>query len=188
MYGSEGAGFAYPSNPDGGPGNRYLAGTFSYSAVSTGGSGTSNNNIVTITAKDIYGNVAQATATVTVVCTEPASTQSSVTQQNSLYSSPEAVPFLETAEIRKSDFKVFPNPTTGQFGVQLSQTRGSQVSIQVLTESGRIVRQRVVKAPRYQAPLKENFDLSNEAAGVYFIKFITSEGVQVGKIVLMKGL
>jgi hypothetical protein len=33
-YGSTRLGFAYPTNPDGGPGNRYLAGTFRYSRPS----------------------------------------------------------------------------------------------------------------------------------------------------------
>ncbi|HZH96707.1 MAG TPA: T9SS type A sorting domain-containing protein, partial [Flavisolibacter sp.] len=33
-YGSTASGFAYPTNPDGGPGNRYLAGTFRYSKPS----------------------------------------------------------------------------------------------------------------------------------------------------------
>ncbi len=43
MYGSEGSGFNYPGNPDGGPGNRYLAGTFSYTSTSSSPTGTATH-------------------------------------------------------------------------------------------------------------------------------------------------
>ncbi|WP_207495292.1 T9SS type A sorting domain-containing protein [Aridibaculum aurantiacum] len=53
--------FTYPSNPDSYP-NQYLAGSFFYSKPG------SQDYTVTVTAKDNAGNIGQATATVTVIC------------------------------------------------------------------------------------------------------------------------
>jgi len=185
IYGSSANGFVYPSIPDGGPVNRYLAGTFSYSVVSsnsvssnsTVSSGTANTNIVTITAKDIYGNVAHATATVTLICNQSDSKVQSITV------SQESEQTL--LENKKNTIKIFPNPTTGQFSVQLSRQKGPQVSVQILNESGKIVTQKTMSLNGTTA-IKLDFNLNNQPVGIFMIKVISSEGIQVGKVILLR--
>jgi hypothetical protein len=187
MYGSAAAGFSYPGNPDGGPGNRYLAGTFSYTVVNTNTANTNNSNIVTITAKDIYGNVGQATAIVTVVCSQPVATQALQTKQAA---PPLAVSQQPTAEATtlfntdKNTLKIFPNPNAGQFSVQLPPLKVSQVSIQILSESGKVVVQKTINLN--VAGSKVDFNLINQAAGIYLVKLISPEGTQVVKVVVVK--
>jgi hypothetical protein len=183
LYGSAASGFAYPTTIDGGPGNRYLAGTFSYAVItgnSTTSTATSNSYFVTITAKDISGNISHATATVTMVCGKA-----------TLPPRPELVPQQaplapETLLERKNYLKVYPNPTRGQFSVQLAQLKAPQVTVQILNESGKIVNQRTIKLQAGTSALKENFDITGLASGVYLVRVISTQGTEVSKVILMK--
>jgi hypothetical protein len=178
LYGSEGIGFNFPTTPDGGPGNRYLAGTFSFS---TGNSGAANNShVVTISARDINGNLAQTTATVTVVCDQNFQQAQQVADIQAALAAPDLL------ALNKQAFKVFSNPTTGKFSVQLPPVATQQVSIQILTESGKLVTQRTTKVNGTTAGFRQEFNITGQAPGVYVVKIISTEGVQVNKVVLVR--
>ena len=177
MYGSEGSGFAYPTIADGGPGNRYLAGSFIYSTSSSSGTRGTNNYVVTITAKDIFGNTGQATATVSVTCNQPLAmappTQSLMGSQSLMEST------------STENLKIFPNPTTGQFSVQLNGNFGPKASILMVTETGLTIESRSINLLDRNSFSKIDFNLSGRPAGTYFIKVLTDKGVQVLKVVKM---
>jgi hypothetical protein len=193
-YGSTGTGFAYPTNPDGGPGNRYLAGTFSYSTLGTASSVASNTNnyIITITVKDISGNIGQANATVTVNCNQPLpvdpsqsiapvsirKTQSSAISQN---------PVIKDTifSISQETVKVFPNPSNGQFSVELFNAKAQVANIQILTESGMLVERKSLSMSGETANTKVDFNLSNQPSGIYFVKVTSANGIQMKKIVIV---
>jgi hypothetical protein len=180
LYGSEGSGFNYPTNVDGGPGYRYFAGTFAYL---TSGNNNSSINTVTITAKDILGNVAHANATVTLLCGQPNTVQS---QSSNLSARSAIKPEESLISNSNNSIKVFPNPTNGAFSVELPRQTGEKVSIQILTESGKLVTQRTISLNGRVGNLKEDFNLNNQATGIYLIKVITSKGVQIDKLVLSR--
>ena len=187
MYGSVSAGFNYPGTPDGGPGNRYLAGTFSYSVVKSSTTNTNNSSIVTITAKDIYGNVGQATAIVTVVCSQPVEAQKSQTQQAAQQLALSQRPAAETTTFLatgKNTMRIFPNPNAGQFSVQLPLLKVPQASIQIISENGQVVAQKTINLN--VSGSKVDFNISNQAAGIYLVKLTSLEGTQVSKVVVVK--
>ena len=193
LFGSPGNDFNYPTTQDAGPGYRYFAGTFVYS---TSNNGVANNNAnsngknihtVTITATDIHGNSSSATATVTVVCNDQSIVaqrsaspiQNSALAQETSSGQPEIGSALNT-------IKVFPNPTRGQFSVQLPGLAVNQVSIQILTESGKIVSQKSMDVNGTTAGLRAEFNLNSQAPGLYIIRVISTKGVQISKVLIVR--
>lgn len=80
--------------------------------------------------------------------------------------------------------QVYPNPTQGEYTVQLQGLKAPTATVEVLTESGRAVEKRIVslegKAARYALRLS----LSHRPAGVYYVKVTSVHGVQLTKLVV----
>lgn len=83
-----------------------------------------------------------------------------------------------------SDVMVYPNPSAGQFTVQLNGYSSEKASIVVSNINGQIVLQKEVKL--YDG--KQNFSLSipNNADGVYLLKVASADGVKTLKLVIEK--
>jgi parallel beta-helix repeat protein len=182
-YGSNdgGNGFSYPANIGGVP--AYLAGTFTYkSAGATNSSNNSVNNVI-ISAQDNFGNLGQAIATVTVLCNlgqnqRQANVSTSETAQSALV----AQEILKVGD----GLNIFPNPSTGKFSLQLSNVSSQQTTIEILSASGKTVTKKALGSLGAVASSKVDFDLSNQPAGVYFIKVFGSDGVKTGKVVIQR--
>jgi hypothetical protein len=180
LYGSEGSGFNYPANPDGS--QAYLAGTFSYQTVSSPATNGNNVNTVTVTAKDIYGNVAQATATVTVICPSQAQRIAVVSEANVPAQSVQLTKDTETT-VKASVLNVYPNPTTGRFSIQLSNLKVPQVTIEILSENGMTITRKSATTIA-SSSLKMDFDLSNQASGMYLVRVVGAEGMKIAKVIV----
>lgn len=84
-----------------------------------------------------------------------------------------------------SDVLVYPNPSSGQFTVQLSGDALSKAKIVVANLLGQIVAQKEVKLIDGKQTISIN--ISNQASGIYLLKVVTAEGVEsTQKIVLEK--
>ena len=84
-----------------------------------------------------------------------------------------------------SDVFVYPNPSSGQFTVQLSGDASSKVSILVTNLLGQLVAQKEVEMAHGKQMMSIN--ISNQASGIYLLKVVTAEGVEsTQKIVLEK--
>ena len=83
-----------------------------------------------------------------------------------------------------SDVMVYPNPSAGQFTVQLNGYTSEKASIVVSNINGQIVLQKEVKLNDG----KQNFSLSipNNADGVYLLKVASADGVKTLKLVIEK--
>lgn len=83
-----------------------------------------------------------------------------------------------------SDVMVYPNPSAGQFTVQLNGYASEKASIVVSNINGQIVLQKEVKLNDG----KQNFLLSipNNADGVYLLKVASADGVKTLKLVIEK--
>lgn len=77
------------------------------------------------------------------------------------------------------NFSVYPNPTNGQFSVNINSGLSlDNVSIQIVNSLGQIVvSQKVISN-------NTAFDLRNQEAGVYYIKVISENGTQISSIVI----
>jgi hypothetical protein len=87
-------------------------------------------------------------------------------------------------ETASSVVKVYPNPTSGLFSLQLDSLESGKATVKIVALNGQIVKQRdVLLTGQSQTVL---FDITAEAAGVYLIKLATKEGVTTQKIILQK--
>jgi hypothetical protein len=168
-------GFTYPANPFPAS-NPWIAGTMKFD-VPTGGTTTTNTVNITVTATDSKGNATQRSAVVTVedpngVCSTPPIAARTVNPASKLIA------------IETTGTKVFPNPTRGQFTVQVTDLTDRQVTIQVLNVNGMLAAQKTVGLSGNTSRLSVPFDISRSAPGMYLVKVITSKGVEVQKIVL----
>lgn len=85
------------------------------------------------------------------------------------------------SEMSFSDFKVFPNPTTGIVTIEFSQNRNKETTVSVLNMLG---------AEIFRKDLKDEtkllIDLSDQISGIYALKFTTDNQQYISKIVLRK--
>ena len=76
------------------------------------------------------------------------------------------------------DVKLFPNPTYGQFSIQLAGVRPDiPLKAVLITETGNIITEKQVTSNWME------FDLSNHAGGVYLLQLVSSEKKRVWKII-----
>ena len=74
---------------------------------------------------------------------------------------------------------IYPNPTRGLFNVEFATASATNVEISIVNMVGQVISNDVVTV---NGLYNNQFDLSNESAGVYFIKFTTEEGVLTERI------
>src|SRR6056300_208396 len=74
---------------------------------------------------------------------------------------------------------IYPNPTRGLFNVEFATASATNVEISIVNMVGQVISNDVVTV---NGLYNNQFDLSNESAGVYFIKFTTEEGVFTERI------
>jgi hypothetical protein len=84
-----------------------------------------------------------------------------------------------------SEVLVYPNPSSGQFTIQLNGATSSKATIVVTNMVGQIVAQKEVKLLDGKQIMA--FNISNQAEGIYLLKVVTADGVDSTlKIVLEK--
>jgi len=75
--------------------------------------------------------------------------------------------------------KIYPNPTRGLFNVEFATASAADAEISIVNMVGQVISTEVVTV---NGLYNNQFDLSNESAGVYFIKFTTEDGVLTERI------
>lgn len=84
-----------------------------------------------------------------------------------------------------SEVLVYPNPSSGQFTIQLNAATSSKATIVVTNLVGQIVAQKEVKLLNGKQTMA--FNISNQTEGMYLVKVVTADGVESNlKIVLEK--
>ena len=99
------------------------------------------------------------------------------THTNVLTTSPNSISSTESTNY--NTFKILPNPSNGQFSIQLDKAINSNAQISILSLNGQTVFEKQIEA------FSKNIDLSlNLQSGMYFIKVNSKEGVLVGKFMV----
>lgn len=81
-----------------------------------------------------------------------------------------------------SKLSIFPNPARSIFTVQLNNYQAGKAEIILTSESGLIIEKRSVVI--FSTKNNIQFNMQSKAAGTYFIKVVTNDGVQISKIVV----
>jgi hypothetical protein len=91
---------------------------------------------------------------------------------NNCLSFSEVYVFLNTGinKSLKNKYEIYPNPTSGKISIKNSNVK----QVEIYNFRGVLV----------QSSNKREFDLGQETKGIYFVKFITKEGIFTEKIVL----
>ncbi len=102
-------------------------------------------------------------------------TTRSNTQHNSIFTS------ASTLATALPSISVFPNPTNGIFQLKITNYESGIRNVDILN----ILGQKVYSVENYQITKSSNYqiDLSNQPAGVYFVKVLTDKSVQVVKLI-----
>ena len=66
----------------------------------------------------------------------------------------------------------------------VSDLKVPQILIEILAESGIIITKKNVSLSGASNFLKMDFNLGNQASGLYFVKVVSADGVQIGKVVV----
>ena len=169
------SGFNYPAIDYNPSPNVFLAGTFLFEDEPSG----AGSVTVTITATDDAGNISQKNATVTVEdpngnCAAP------VTRKSDMQAS--ILPGSQ-AGMR---MKVFPNPASRHFNVQLNNLNAPRVTIQVIALGGKVVEQKQVTLSGKTASVMVPFNMQTPTAGLYIIRVITDTEVYTQKLVIQQ--
>jgi photosystem II stability/assembly factor-like uncharacterized protein len=86
----------------------------------------------------------------------------------------------ENPLLRGENLALFPNPTSGNFTVEFSLTRATEVRAEVMDLFGRVVASNV--SQKEIGTHQETFNLSNQPQGSYLVVLRTNSGNMVGKI------
>lgn len=78
-----------------------------------------------------------------------------------------------------SNWEVFPNPTSQDVNVIMDFDRIQEVNIDLFDMNGRLIERQSARTQRWQG----NFNLSNQARGLYLMRVSTSQGASTRKIV-----
>ncbi len=178
FYDTDAAGFTYPANAQYTGAPTVLKGaTFTYAL------NVSNNKIVTVSATDTHGNVSQQTAVVTLTDPMGACTAQPV-MAYAAKSGQTAVPVV--VDNATMSIKVYPNPSSGQFTVQLYNLKATKVSLQIMDANGQVVVQKEATLSSKTPSLSIPVDISKHASGIYLIKVISADGIQTAKVVVSR--
>ncbi|MBK5284536.1 MAG: T9SS type A sorting domain-containing protein [Bacteroidia bacterium] len=83
------------------------------------------------------------------------------------------------AQLNGSDaFNIYPNPGNGVFSFYLPTSFQNNVSMEVLTAQGTVLRKR-----NFSSPASVSIDMTGDAAGIYFVKLSDGEKTVVKKFV-----
>ena len=108
----------------------------------------------------------------------------------STWAPPQTVDFLLNMSFRgtgvddselMSNLSVFPNPTTGEFNVSISNAEASDLTLELVNISGQVVYRNEVKGVY---DYTEKIDATEFAKGVYYLKVNNGEGVKIEKVVI----
>ncbi len=75
----------------------------------------------------------------------------------------------------------YPNPNNGQFVLRVPQPK-SAFTIEILSGEGRMVERRSVQAANQHAAMNIRLNLSGKPAGEYYLKIVTTDGIQILKV------
>jgi len=76
---------------------------------------------------------------------------------------------------------VYPNPTEGRFIVELDKEVNEEATLEIIDLAGKVLIQQTV--PSHQI-LKEEFNMSDQPAGLYFIRILLQSDYLIGKVIL----
>lgn len=112
---------------------------------------------------------------------------SALTGKRKLWTCAEESAFAQAQAFDEEGFEllVFPNPSNGNFNIQLTLEENTPVVVDVLSIDGKsIAKQQLTKAEGFQHHFQGKFELEGLAKGIYFLQIRQRNQVHIQKIVV----
>jgi hypothetical protein len=84
--------------------------------------------------------------------------------------------------IESQNVTIYPNPNKGSFDILLTNLNSSWCEIKITDRNGKLVASKAVMIT--SSPQSVSFELSGHPKGMYLIKVVNAEGVQMYKILI----
>ena len=89
---------------------------------------------------------------------------------------------VSVEEIGLTNFKIFPNPSSDLFNISFSSNRVQDLRVRVLNSISEEVM--IIELNQYKGEYTKQFNLTNNAKGIYFLEIETNDGVINKKLIL----
>lgn len=123
-----------------------------------------------------------------MICVASTAVQAHLNHGDNLGSCPSktstVVSGTEALELNVSGISVYPNPSTGQFTVQLNGLKATTATVVIMDLNEKVIERKVVTIMGGSQLMK--FSLANHSQGVYIIKVVGADGVKIAKVVVQK--
>ncbi|MBE7170258.1 MAG: VCBS repeat-containing protein [Williamsia sp.] len=93
---------------------------------------------------------------------------------------------LAAADGQKAAMQVYPNPTQGEFTLQLQGLTSSVATIEIFREDGKAIKKQTVNIPGKATSYYLRVSLHNQATGIYYVKVTGTAGVQIAKVTVQR--
>jgi hypothetical protein len=84
------------------------------------------------------------------------------------------------------EVKLYPNPSSGKFVLQLQNWNSSRTSLEIYNQTGQLLQKKLIGATHKTAPVTVEINLQKEPAGMYFIKLLAGGEERVMKVVVQR--
>ena len=93
---------------------------------------------------------------------------------------------LQATAQSETAVRLYPNPTSGEFTLDLTQAGVPLTGLEIVNEKGMLIEKRNFQADRKTASGIFRFNLRNQPAGVYYVKITGVDGVRVMKVMVQR--
>ena len=91
----------------------------------------------------------------------------------------------ETASSAGGKMQLYPNPTQGEFTLQLL-LNGPAANLEVINENGTVVQKKIVNSEGKATTYTIRLSLRSQPAGIYYVKVTSVHGVELAKIIVQR--
>ena len=89
-----------------------------------------------------------------------------------------------TEEIPDHVFKIFPNPTEGQFTIGLDNFTGDKITLEVYNEMGQVVYNETILDNNPEGYWEKQIFLEGVPDGIYFVKIVSDDVIHTERVVI----
>ncbi len=89
---------------------------------------------------------------------------------------------IDEMNLNNQIIKIYPNPNTGEFVIEMEITEPQELEIKLLNVIGQVIYEEGLN--QYTGKYQKTIDISKQATGIYTLQLISNEGIINKKIII----